>query len=239
MLVQGVSGMMYLTGRREDPPLCAGAPVVDTAGGLNLALGILAGVLHARQTGQGQIVEIDLLGCALAAQQQELTVHLNHPVGDGLPRAEGNIGHVGATAPYGIYAATDGFFSMAMFPCSKLAELLDLPWLGAYDTNEAMFANRDVIYRGLAEHFSQRPREELLALLRTGGVWCAPVFSYAEMEADAHVRHVAPFWDVPVGEGSDRFRTVGSPFTFSRTPARIHRGVPRLGENTAEVLGAG
>ena len=116
MLVQGVSGMMYLTGTASDPPIACGAPVVDTVSGLYLALGILAGVTHARSTGQGQIVEIDLLGCAFAAQQQELTVFLNRPDRAELPRPDSNIGHVGATAPYGIYETLDGYFGMAMFP---------------------------------------------------------------------------------------------------------------------------
>lgn len=242
LLVQGVSGMTFLSGRHGDPPIASGAPIVDTASGLYLAVGMLAAVMHARASGQGQLVEIDLLRCAFAAQQQELTVFLNRQNGQPLERADENISHVGATAPYGIYQARDGYFAMAMFPCTVLAVMLNLPWLAEYDSNEKMFAHRDEIYRRLSEYFAERPRSGLLDVLRAGGVWCAPVHDYAQMEADEHVRSQAPFWEVPVGtnEGTESatFRTVGSPLTFSATPARIHRGVPRLGQDTATYLGA-
>jgi crotonobetainyl-CoA:carnitine CoA-transferase CaiB-like acyl-CoA transferase len=237
MLTQALSGMMYLTGRAQDPPLSCGAPVVDTAAGLYFALGILAGVTHARSTGIGQLVEIDLLGCAFAAQQQELTVFLNRENGEPLQRAGVNIGHVGGTAPYGIYEGSDGYFAMAMFPCVELAKLLELDWLTEYDSNEKMFENRDAIYTKLAEYFRGFPRMPMLEKLRAGGVWCSPVLDYAEMEQDEHVQHRAPFWTVPVANGDSTFRTVGSPFNFSETPARIYRGVPRLGQHTEHYLG--
>jgi crotonobetainyl-CoA:carnitine CoA-transferase CaiB-like acyl-CoA transferase len=237
MLVQGVSGMMYLSGRNGDPPMACGAPVVDTVAGLYFALGILAGVMSARATGRGQLVEIDLLGCALAAQQQELTVFLNRDPRAPLARADENVGHVGATAPYGIYEASDGYFGVAMFPCTELAKVLNLPWLSAFETNDDMFRHRDEIYRGLSEYFLGRPRDATLELLRTGGVWCAPVFDYVEMETNEHILEQAPFWDVPIGEESATFRTVGSPFSFSETPAAVRRGVPRLGQDTSAYLG--
>jgi len=62
------------------------------------------------------------------------------------------------------------------------------------------------------------------------------VQDYADLERDPQVQHAGLFWEVPI-DGEDRtFRTVGSPFRFSKTPATLRRGVPRAGQHTAEVL---
>jgi crotonobetainyl-CoA:carnitine CoA-transferase CaiB-like acyl-CoA transferase len=75
-------------------------------------------------------------------------------------------------------------------------------------------------------------------------VWTAPVQDYDTLVRDPQLMHNRLLWDVPVGDGSPdeaapTFRTVGSPIGMSRTPTRIRRGVPRLGEHTTDVLGAG
>lgn len=236
MLAQALSGAMYLTGRAGDPPTPSGIGFADEYTGLHLTVGILAALAHVRESGQGQKVEVDLLGCSIAAQQQELTVYLNREERVMLPRPERNIGHVGATAPFGVYEASDGFFSMAMFPCPKLATILDLPWLADYETDQQMYEHRDGIHERLSEHFVQSVRDEWLAILGDGGVWCAPVHDYVSLEQDPQVVHKQVFWDVPVGPDGQTFRTVGSPFTFSETPARLREGVPRIGQHTADYL---
>lgn len=234
MLAQAMSGAMYLTGRRDDPPTPCGIGFADEYTGMHLVVAMLAALAHSRETGQGQRVEVDLLGCAVAAQQQELTVYLNRDEPRELPRPRRNIGHVGATAPFGVYRAADGFFTMAMFPCVELAAVLDLPWLGAYETGAQMYEHRDEIHEQLSEVFAGADREHWLTVLGDGGVWCAPVLGYDDLEADPQIRHKDMFWDVPVGTDGATFRTVASPFVFSETPARVYRGVPRVGQDTHE-----
>lgn len=236
LLAQALSGAMWLTGRGQDPPTPTGIGFADEYAGLHLTIGILAGVAHASRTGEGQRVEVDLLGCTIAAQQQELTVYLNRQDRTPLERAERNIGHVGATAPFGVYEAADASFAMAMFPCPDLAEVLQEPWLATYDSNERMYAHRDEIHARLSELFASEPREHWLEVLIAGGVWVAPVLGYADLESDPQIVHKQLFWDVPVGEDGETFRTVGSPFTFSHTPARLRRGVPRRGQDTDTYL---
>jgi crotonobetainyl-CoA:carnitine CoA-transferase CaiB-like acyl-CoA transferase len=166
---------------------------------------------------------------------QELTVYLNS--GSLLPRPKRNIGHVGATAPFGIYATATGYLTMAMFPCPELAKILGLPWLEQYDTNEKMYEHRDEVHERLSEHFRSEPRDHWLEVLSEGGVWCAPVYRYSELEDDPQIEHKDMIWEVPVGDDdSATFRTIGSPFTFSETPPALYRGVPRAGQDTQEYF---
>lgn len=235
LLVQAMSGLTYLSGAADGPPVPCGIGVSDEFGALYLVIGILAALLHRKASGQGQRVGVNLFASTLAAQQQELTVHLNSRLP--MRRPVANIGHVGATAPFGIYQTTDGYMALAMMPCPRLGAILGVGWLDDLDTNEKMFAQRDRAHEMLAGHFAARPTSEWLALLEAHDVWCAEVKNYDAVEEDPQVQHLGLLWDVPIGDGEGLcFRTVGSPITFSRTPAAVCRGVPRSGEHTSELL---
>jgi crotonobetainyl-CoA:carnitine CoA-transferase CaiB-like acyl-CoA transferase len=235
LLVQALAGAMHLTGRDGDPPTPCGIGISDEYTGLHLVVAILAALSHRQATGEGQRVAVDLFSCTVAAQQQELTVHLNH--GEPMPRAAENVGHIGATAPFGTYPTADGHLALAMMPCPELGRILGVDWLDEFDTNELMFAHRDEIHRRLAAHFAIDTTKNWLALLDAHDVWCAPVQDYRALEDDPQVRYANLLWTVPLGEDEGSFRTVGSPFTFSRTPPSLRRGVPRAGQHTSEILG--
>jgi len=231
-LLQALTGAMWLSGRRSDPPLLMGVAVTDHYTGLHLVVGILAALQHRHRTGEGQRVDVDLLSCILALQQQELTVYLNQR--NEFERAEENIGHPGITAPSGVYATQDGYLLLAMIPCPRLGEILDVDWLAQYDTNEKMYAARDTVHRLVAAHFATRPTAHWIDLLSASDVWCAPVRTYADLEDDPQVVHKRLIWDVPYADSGKSYKTVGSPFTFSATAASVRRGAPRSGQHTAE-----
>lgn len=235
MLAQALSGLMYATGRKDDPPTACGVGISDLLSGLQLTIAILAALEHRRQTGKGQRVEVDLLSCTLAAQQQELTYYLNHDKESG--RAVANIGHPGGTGPQGIYATQNGYITLSMFHCPTLGRILGVHWLNEFDTNDKMFAGRERIHRLLSDHFSHNTNEHWVGLLTNNDVWCAPVQNYAQVERDPHVKHHGLIWNVPIGESGETFRTVGSPFRFSDTLSALCRGVPRTGQHTTEFFG--
>jgi crotonobetainyl-CoA:carnitine CoA-transferase CaiB-like acyl-CoA transferase len=237
MLIQGLSGMLWLAGRAGDPPTAAGIGVVDQYTALHIVIGILAALEHRHQAGAGQRVELDLLSCAVAAQQQELTYYLNH--GSIPARPAENHGSIWATAPFGIYQTADGYLAIAMTPCPIVGRALGMPELSAYDSNELMLEHRTAIYASIAGRLKTGPTSMWLERLLAEDVWCAPVQTYDELAQDPQVLHNGLFWDVPIGSGGPSFRTVGSPFTFSATPPALRRGVPDLGEHTEEVLGPG
>ncbi len=234
MLVQALSGVMHLTGRDGDPPTACGIGVGDEFTALHLVIAILAALEHRRHTGKGQKVEVDLLSCTVAAQQQELTVYLNHH--QELRRGRANIGHVGGTAPFGIYATSDGYITLAMMPCPKLGKILGVSWLDEFDTDDKMYLERDRVHEMLSRHFEVDSTSRWLELLRSHDVWCAEVQGYPQVERDPQLNYRGLFWDVPVGDGGQSFKTVGSPFYFSETPAALRSGVPRAGQNTQEFF---
>lgn len=232
LLVQALTGATHLTDRRDDPPAAYDIGVADEHIGLHLVVAILAAVGHRQKTGEGQHVSVDLFSCTLAAQQ-ELTVCLNH--GKPLERAAEDVGHVGGTAPFGIYATTDGHIALAMTPCPQLGEALRVEWLAGYDTNTKMYEQRHDIYGRLQWLFGTQPTSCWLAILDRAGIWCAKAQDYTDVEADPQVAHNDLIWTVPVGEEGSGFPTIGTPFRFSRTPVRIRRD-PRAGQHNHELF---
>jgi len=228
-LAQALTGAMWLSGRRDDPPMVLGLAATDQYTGIHLVVGILAALHHRSQTGEGQRIDLDLLSCVMALQQQEITVYLNHGF---LPkRAQENIGACGVTAPSGTYRTRDGYLMLAMIPCPRLGEILGLDWLAGYDDLDKMYRHRDEVYRRLAPVFAERTTDDWVEFLLEHDVWCAPVRNYGDLESDPQIRHKGLIWEVPYGENGQTFRTVGSPFTFSATPASIRYGAPRAGQH--------
>lgn len=234
MLVQALSGMLWLAGRKGEPPTACGIGIADQYTALHIVIGVLAALEHRRQSGQGQRVELNLFSCAISAQQQELTYYLNHGEIPGRPAA--NHGSIWATAPFGIYATADGHLAIAMTPCPIVGKALDMPELATYDTNALMLEHRDEIYRLIAAKLATGSTTQWIDRLLEFDVWCAPVQNYDDLVRDPQAVHNDMFWEVPLGEDGRTFRTVASPFIFSETPVAVRRGVPDLGQHTADFL---
>jgi len=233
-LAQALTGAMWLTGRRDDPPMVFGVAATDQYTGIHLVVGILAALHHRNQTGEGQRVDLDLLSCVMALQQQEITVYLNQGF---LPRRpKENIGACGITGPAGVYKTKDGYIMMAMMPCPRLGEILNVDWLDEYDTLEKMYEYRDDVYRKVSEVFAERGTEELVEFLLGHDVWCAPVRDYGDLEKDPQIGHKNLIWEVPYGTDGRTYRTVASPFNFSATPVSVHRSAPSAGQHNKEFF---
>ena len=242
MLAQAASGIHFMQGTRDLPPTPIGIGVADLFTGLHLVVAILAAISYRQVTGVGQRVEVDLFSCVTALQQQELTYFLSH--GDIPERPTRNLGAVFVTAPFGTYATADGHLVIAMTPCPVLAEAIDLPEISPFDTNDAMLEHREEIYDLVAAKLATNTTAHWIEVLLAHDVWTAPVQDYDAVVRDPQMLHNELLWDVPVGASTPAnsapvFRTVGSPIRLSKTPARVRRGVPRLGEHTAGVMGNG
>lgn len=234
MLAQAMSGLIQLSGRRDDPPIAMGVGLVDLYSGMHLVVGVLAALLYRTRTGEGQRIEVSLFSCATALQQQELTYYLSHR---SMPeRPVRNTTSRFVTAPFGIYQVADGHIVIAMTPCPVLAKALDLPEIAQFDTNELMFEHRVAIYDMVAAKLSAMPIDTVIPQLLDYDVWCAPVHDYETLLADPQFQHNGLVWDIPVGDGGPTYRTIGSPLSMSVTPPAIRYGAPRVGEHTAEIF---
>ena len=112
-----------------------------------------------------------------------------------------------------------------------------LAGLAAYDTNALMLEHRREIYAAISEKLATDSTQHWIEILLDHDVWCAPVQNYDQLMNDPQALHNDMFWDVGIGDGAQQFRTVGTPFVFSKTPAALRRGVPDLGQHTAEIFG--
>jgi len=234
LLIQALTGLMFLTGRQGDPPTALGVGITDQYTALHIVIAVLAALAHRAETGVGQKIEVDLFSCTVAMQQQELTFYLSH---DYLPeRSRDNLGAIWATAPFGIYETSDGHIAIAMTPCPVLAEALGMPALAQYETLEKMIESRAEIYEALSNHFRDDTSEHWIEVLLAHDIWCAPVHNYEQLLEDPQLAHNGLLWEVPVGDNEATFRTPASPMTFSETPVSVRLGVPRTGQHTAELF---
>jgi len=235
-IAQGMSGFMSLTGTEEIGPTRAGIAIGDVLAGIFAAQGIQLALLERARTGRGQIVHTSLLESMIAvlawgAGMYFESGHVPGPAGQ----------HHPLTAPYGRFAARDGYLNIAAAndaQWQKLAEVLGRPeWL------------RDPRYVGLLERRAHRDEltAEIEAALRArdvadwverinaAGVPCGPVLDIAQVFADPQVRARAMYVALPHPEVGT-FQTTGLPVKLSRTPGAIERRPPLFGEHTDEVL---
>jgi CoA:oxalate CoA-transferase len=230
LLVQSLSGLAWLNGDADQPPVPFGLAVADLCAGAHLCQGILACLVRRGITGEGGKVEVSLLESILDFQFEVLTTYLND--GGKLPqRSRHNNAHAYLGAPYGIYATEDGYLALAMGSLAKLATLLELPALGSYSEAKDAFDRRDEIKALLAEHLRQRTTTHWLTRLEPNDYWCADVFTWPRL------------MDHPAFQALDMLQDVGRgevvTMTTTRCPIRIDgevlkssRGAPRLGADT-------
>ncbi|MFN3004424.1 CaiB/BaiF CoA transferase family protein [Mycolicibacterium wolinskyi] len=233
LLLQAMSGAMLSSGRAGDPPQAAGQYLVDAVTASTAFEGVLAALLHRERTGEGQKVTVNMLDAIVTLQMQELSVFAQ----GGVPqeRSDQPHGHVYIRSPYGTFATTDGFLALSMPDLPTLAELLDEPLIAADTAWPQSAAERDRVFALTANRLRTRSTEEWLALFEPAGIWCAPVYGYADVLADPQIIHNETFvhYQHPT-EGS--VVTPGFPYGFSKTPAKIRFGAPMVGEHSREVL---
>ena len=229
LLAQARSGLLWLSGSRDDPPVPMGLAVADMLAGAALCQGVLAALVGRGLHGRGALVQTSLLEALIDFQFEVLTTHLN----DGRrppERAALNGAHAYLGAPYGVYRTADGWLALAMTPSlERLAELMKIPALMPFcdDPRKAMSA-RDEIKAIIADAVTGRSTAEWLAVLQPADIWCAEVLDWdALLEAEAF-RRLAPL------------QTITGPFAqleTTRAPIRID-GASLASPNAAPALGA-
>ena len=234
LLVQSLSGLPWLNGNADQPPVPFGLAVSDMFAGAHLVQGILACLLQRGITGKGSKVEVSLLESTLDFQFEVLTTYLND--GGKLPqRSTINNAHAYLGAPYGIYATADGFIALAMQPVLRLGELLGCESLLCYTDPDSLFDKRDEIKGILVEHLKQRSTAHWLGILEPADVWCADVFNWNRLFE--HEGFKALGMVQSVGGGTAReMRTTRCPIRINGELMLSGRAAPRIGEHNAEIV---
>ena len=233
LILQGMSGAMFSAGRRADPPQPSPMYVVDAVTAYVAFEAALAGLLHRERTGEGQLVEVNMLDAILTLQMQEMSVFTVGGLAQ--QRTSQPHAHCFIRAPYGAFATAEGYLILAFPPLARLGELLAIPELTQMDEEVDGHARRDEIHRLVARRLLDRPASEWLALFAEHDIWAGPVYSYQDVMNDPQVRHngaLVTYRHPTEGEVT----TPGFAIRFAKSPSSVRRGAPLAGEQTREIL---
>ncbi len=238
--IQGLGGLMSVTGERDDRPgggpQKVGVAVADLFAGMYATVAILAALRHRDATGQGQVVDLALLDAQVAMLAN---VGANYLATRLPPQRFGNA-HPNIV-PYQVFAAEDGHLIVAVgndaqfrrfCAVAGFADLADDP---RFARNADRVRHRDALVPLLADVLRQRSRNAWLDALEAAKVPCGPINDLDDVYADPQVRHRGLVQTVRHAH-NDALALVASPMRLSATPPRVTRAPPLLGEHTDEVL---
>lgn len=235
-LVQGMGGLMSMTGPLDGEPTKVGVPVVDLLTGLYAVIGIQAALRHRDATGQGQWVDCALLDTSVAILANQ---GMNHLVGGVIPRPMGN-GHPNVV-PYRTFPTRDGHIIIAVGNDGQfrlLCGVLGCPELGRdpdFATNAARVTNRDRLEARLREITTTRDSAGLLSAMEAAGVPCGPINRLPEVFADPQVQARGMVVEME-RTGHAPMKLTRLPIRLSESPASIRRLPPALGADGDELL---
>lgn len=234
LLVQSISGLVWLNGDADRPPTPFGLAVVDLYTGAHLVQGILACLVRRGVTGEGGLVQVSLLESILDFQFEVLTTHLND--GGKLPqRSRVNNAHAYLAAPYGIYETADGYIALAMGSITQLGDLLGCPSLLEYTDAKTWFTKRDEIKQILVDHLKTKPTQHWLDILEPEDIWCADVLGWDRLLAHEGFQVLDMVQDVYRSEDIS-LKTLRCPIRIDGEILKDAKGAPRIGEDTDTIL---
>lgn len=228
-IIQGLAGLMDITGEPDGEPQKVGVAVIDLFTGVYAATAILAALRRRDTTGKGGHVDMALLDVAVAILANQA---MNYLVSGRAPSRLGNA-HPNI-APYQVFAVADGRVIIAVGNDRQfraLCAVLGLPALAdapAFASNAARVANRAALVAALSPVLAGRGRAELSAALDAAGVPVGPINSIADVFADPQVIHRGLARDLVADDGS-RVPTVASPIVLDGVRQVAARASPKLG----------
>jgi len=237
-IVQGMGGIMSITGLPGQGPIRAGIAVADSSTGLYTAIGILVALQDRQRTGLGQWVEASLLHAQIAMLDFQAARYLNE--GD-VPVTTGN-DHPTAS-PMGLFQASDGSFNLGCSGegtwdrfCTAIGQP-ELRTVVAFANEKARVRNRQQLTDTLNDIFRAQTVAHWVDILNEAGVPAGPVYSIPQMFEDPQVKHLQTVAEVTEADGHvSRFIT--QPVKLSRTPATVDTAAPGWGEHTDQILTA-
>lgn len=236
LVIQAMTGFMDLTGEPDGPPTMTGESVADLASGLFASWAALAALIARAGTGKGQFVDVAMYDCLFNLMPAGLAQHLH---GDRAPTRVGNRHPLGA--PFGVFRAGDGHFTIAVLnprQFAKLAEAMGRPELAQdprFSSNGPRHDNHAAL-KSLIEAWSRPlPAAEVLERLRAHDVPASLILTLPEAVAGPQVaaRNLLPI--VPAAGGRAE-RVMSQPVRFSAMPAQPVAAAPGLGADGPAIL---
>ncbi len=236
-IIQGLSGMMSITGTEQTAPLRVGFPVCDTVGGLMAALSISAALVGRERSGEGCYLDLSMLEASMSAMGWTVSHYLisgTRPT----PMGQQNV----TAAPSGTFDTADGLLNIAanrQAQFEKLCRLLgrtDLVNDPRFADREARKLHRDALNDELNRELRKRPAAEWERLLPAIGVPAARILSVPQAVESEQLAHRGFFTDVPFpGDAGRVVRASGNGVLIDGEPLRPSGPPPMLGEHNAET----
>ena len=238
VVVQGMGGILSVTGEPGGPPIRPGVSQGDITAGLFAVIGILSALQERNRSGLGQMVDIGMLDCQVTIQENAFaryfaTGEVPTPLGTRHP----------VTAPFQVFQTSDGYITIALIEgrkerwpllCSAIdrVDLIDDP---RFDTGWTRSQNHHELEPILSEALMKKTSQEWLEELEALGIACGPVNTIDKVAQDPQVNHrgmIKEYNHSRLG----KVKAVNTPVKLSRTPTGNDSSSPDLGEHTEHLL---
>ncbi|MDQ9170094.1 CoA transferase [Oxalobacteraceae bacterium R-40] len=236
LIAQGFSGLMSVTGEHGRPPAKTGNSIADINAGILAVTGILAAYAHKLKTGEGQVVDTSLMEAALQQTYWHAAIHFATGESPG-PTGSAHL----LTAPYQSFRTRNGWINIGganQANWERITEVLGHPeWRSdeRYVSNDARMNNLDSLVAAMDAVLITQTKEHWIAAFDAAGVPVGPVHTIGE--ALSHPQTLARKMVVELDHPqAGTIKALGCPLHFSKTPTRIDRPAPALGEHSRELL---
>lgn len=239
-IVQGLSGVMSITGDSESAPLRVGYPLCDTLGGMGAAFAIASALVRRGRTGQGCFIDLSMLDSTISALGWAVSNYLIAGV-EAKPIGNQNM----TAAPSGAFRAADGPLNIAANKQEQfeaLCEIIGLPELARdprFAEREARKANREALNGLIEGALAHRSAAEWEAALNAAGIPSGRILTVPEVLAHPQIAARDLVQQIPLDHGPlEQVRVVRAGFTLGDSQPRARSAPPALGSDNADVYGA-
>jgi crotonobetainyl-CoA:carnitine CoA-transferase CaiB-like acyl-CoA transferase len=239
-IVQGMGGLMSITGERDDlpggGPQKLGVAFSDLMTGMYSSVAILAALEHRHKTGEGQYIDMALLDVQVAAMAN---MNMNYLVSGKVPKRQGNA-HANIV-PYQVFRTRDGHMVLAVGNDRQFAKFCTIAGCPQFATDERFATNnnrvrnREILVPMLEEVLLGRTTAEWVARLEAAGVPSGPINDIAQTFEHPQVKHRKMKLDLPHPQAGT-VPSVANPIKFSATPIEYRSAPPTLGQHTQDIL---
>lgn len=235
-MIQGMGGLMSVTGEPDGMPMKIGVALVDVLTGTNAATAILAAVIHASRTGEGQHIDMSLFDVSVASLANQA---LNYLVSGNVPGRLGNA-HPNIV-PYQAFATEDGHIILAVGNDSQFQKFCDVAGLAGvaddptFATNRARVTGRQTLLPLIEEAFLKHTTGWWLDELAKVGVPAGPINPIDAALAEPQAVHRRLSMKIP-DDLTGSVPGIASPLRLAATPPKASMPPPRLGAHSRDVL---
>jgi crotonobetainyl-CoA:carnitine CoA-transferase CaiB-like acyl-CoA transferase len=235
-MIQGMAGIMSVTGEPDGQPMKVGVAFADIFTGLHAVIGITSALFHRERTGEGQFLDLALLDSQVAVLANQA---LNYLVGG---KAPGRLGNTHPNiVPYQTFETADGHIIIAVGTDRQFKEYCTITGVPAlsdderFKTNRGRVENRMQLIPLLTGPMKVRTTTEWVAAFEAAAVPCGPINTIAQMFADPQVLARGLQIGLTRDDGI-QVPGVANPIQFSGTPIEYEKAPPKLGDGTDKVL---